>query len=213
MNCGKRWKATRRWRQEGPYERHRRRKFEAFGRDDLPAVPRAATGPRARTGSVRAHAGVRGLPHAAARAGARIAAADTRDARIRRTAAFAAGAISGTCAAVDAMDLGPGIWVGSHRRLRPVCGIHRALADTIGAGGIRRNEPAEPADFPELILERMAIDDHTSGNTSHGDAGRTGIDVPAAANPPGLGPGAGVCGIVHGHGDACSGVRDGISQG
>src|SRR5215813_9806239 len=113
MSCGRRSKAMLRWRREVLHERERGRHDAASGRDDLPDVPRAATGPRARTGSVRAHAGVRGLLHAAARAGARIAAADTRDARIRRTAAFAAGAISGTCAAVDAMDLGPGIWVGS----------------------------------------------------------------------------------------------------
>src|SRR5215467_8228314 len=162
MNCGKRWKATRRWRQEGPYERHRGRKFEAFGRDDLPAVPRAATGPRARAGSVRAHAGVRQMPHAAARAGARIPAADASDVRRQRAAAVAPGAISGESAALNAMDLGPGVWIGSNGDIRAVYGIRSALAAAIGAGRIRRIEPAQPADFSGRLLERMAVHADTS---------------------------------------------------
>src|SRR5262249_19133048 len=147
--------------QEGPYERNRGTKFEPFGRDDFAAVPRAATGPRARAGSVRAHTGVRSLPHAAARARARVASADARYAGRQRTAPFAAGAIPGSRAPLDAMDLGTGFWTCGNRRVRALHRIHSTLADTIGAGRIQRNELAGPADFPEPFLERMATHDHS----------------------------------------------------
>src|SRR5580704_18743243 len=106
MNCGRPWKAAARWLREELREPDTGREIEASGRNDVPAVYRAATGPRARAGSVGAHAGMRGLPDAAARDGARIAAVDARDAGRRRAAAIAAGAIPGKSAAIDAMDLG-----------------------------------------------------------------------------------------------------------
>src|SRR6266700_7918359 len=88
-NGGKRWKATRRWQREELHERNAGKKDEASGRDDAPVVRRAATGSRARAGSVRAHGRMRRVPHAAAGAGARIAAIDTRDAGRRRAVAVA----------------------------------------------------------------------------------------------------------------------------
>src|SRR5467141_5396172 len=118
MSCGRHWKATRRWPREGLHKRNNGRKDEASGRNDAPAVYRAATGPGARAGSFRAHARMRRLPHAAASAGARIAAVDTRDAGRRRTATLAAGAIPGARPQVDAMVLGSGFWTGSDGRLR-----------------------------------------------------------------------------------------------
>src|SRR6266705_2215126 len=69
-NCGRRWKATPRWRREEPLERNTGRKDEASGRNDTPAVHRTATGADARAGSFRAHAGMRRVPDAAAGAGA-----------------------------------------------------------------------------------------------------------------------------------------------
>src|SRR5438270_7160143 len=131
-NCGKRWKAMRRWRQEGLHERIRGRKVEASGRDDLPAVPRAPARPRARAGSFRPHERVRYLRHAAARAGARVAPADARDAGRHGTAAVAACPVPGKSASLDAMDLGPGVWTGGNRRVRALHGIHRALAAAAG---------------------------------------------------------------------------------
>src|SRR5215472_18433914 len=177
MNCGKRWKATRRSRQEGLHERNQG-KDEASGRDDLPAVPRAAVGPRARAGSFPAHARVRELPHPAAGARARIAAADPGDVRGQRTAAVAAGAVPGGGAALHAMDLGTGVWIGGNWRLCAVYDIHRTLAGAIARGGLQRDESAGPADFPEPLLERMAIRDHTSGVFGGGDPGWPGLDVP-----------------------------------
>src|ERR1700674_1442005 len=130
-NCGKRWKAMRRWRREGLYERNAEREDDAFGRNDTAAVHRAATGSHARAGSFRAHPGMRRVPHAAAGAGARIALADAGDAGRRRTAAFAAGAISGTCPQVNAVDMGPGVQTGGDGRLRTLYGIYPALAGAI----------------------------------------------------------------------------------
>src|SRR6267143_6829043 len=147
MSCGKRWKATRRWRRGGLHEQHAGREDEASGRNDAPAVHRAATGSRARAGSFRAHTGMRLLPHAAPRYGTGIAAADAGDAGRRRAASFAAGAISGTRAQVDAMDLGLGVWIGGDGRLRALYGIRPALDATVGASGIRRVKSAGAADL------------------------------------------------------------------
>src|SRR5258707_490697 len=210
-NCGRRWKATRRLRQEGLYERDQGTEFEASGRDDLPVVPRTATGPHARAGTFRAHARMRDLPHAAARAGARIALVDAGDARGKRAAAVASGAVSGKGAALDAMDLGPGIWTCGNGSVRALHHLHSALAAATRTGGVRRIEPAEPIDFPELLLERMAIHDHTSGDIGAGDRGRVGRDVPAAAHPPRIGASSGVRGIVRGAGGAGPGIRHGVS--
>src|ERR1700746_2482058 len=57
------------------------------------------------------------LPPPAAGARARITAADPGDVRGQRTAAVAAGAIPGGSAALHAMDLGTGVWVGGNRRV------------------------------------------------------------------------------------------------
>src|SRR6266852_9837095 len=99
-------------------------------------VYRAATGPRACAGGFRAHPGLRGMPHVAARPGARIAFVDARDAGGRRGAARAVGAVSGTGAEVNAMDLDRSVWPGRNRRVRVVHRLHRALAAAVGAGGI-----------------------------------------------------------------------------
>src|SRR6266480_5728912 len=144
---GKRWKATRRWRREGLHEQHAGREDKASGRNDAPAVYRAATGSRARAGSFRAHTGMRHLPHAAPRHGTGIAAANAGDAGRRRTAALAAGSISGACAQVYAMDLGRGFRTGGDGSLRTLYGIYPALAAATGTSGIRRIEPAGPANF------------------------------------------------------------------
>src|SRR5260370_28806998 len=182
-NCGKRWKATRRWRREGLHERSAERECEASGRNDAPAVRREATGPHARAGSCRAHAGMRRVPDVAAGAGARIAAADARDAGRRRTAALAAGAIPGTGPQVHAMDLGSGFRTGGDRSLRALYGIYLPLAAATGKSGIRRIEPAGLADFSGRNVERMAIHDHTPRGAGDGDAGGTGGDVLSAAHP------------------------------
>src|SRR5712692_3420425 len=151
-NCGKRWKATRRWRREGLHERNAERQYEASGRNDAPAVRREATGP---------HAG----------AGARIAAADARDAGRRRTAALEAGAIPGTGPQIHAMDLGARVWAGSDGSLRVLYGVYRALAAATGSGGIRGHEPAWPSDFSGHNVEGMAIHDDTPRGAGDGDAG------------------------------------------
>src|SRR2546421_6864609 len=135
-NCGRRSKATRRWRREELDERNVEQEDEAFGRNDTPALHREATGSRARAGSFCTHTRMRHVPHAAAGAGARIAAADTRDAGRRRTATLAAGAISGTCPQVDAMDLGIGFWTGGHGRLPALYGVYPNLAETTGTSRI-----------------------------------------------------------------------------
>src|SRR6266487_5921739 len=131
-NCGRRWKATPRWRREEPLERNTGRKDEASRRNDTLAVHRTATGADARAGSFRAYAGMRRVPDAAAGAGAGIAAADAGDAGRRRALAVAAGAIPGTSTAVDAMDLGPRVWTGSDRRLCALHHIYPAVAATTG---------------------------------------------------------------------------------
>src|SRR5712692_2268266 len=196
-SCGERWKATRRWRREGLHERNAGRKYEASGRNDAPAVHRAATGARARAGSFRAHAGMRQLPHAAAGAGARIAAADTRDAGRRRTATLEAGAISGTGATVDAVDLGIGFRTGGDGSLRALYGIYPAVAAATGTSGIRGVKPAGPADFSGRNVERMAIHDDTPRGAGDGNAGGTGSNALPAADPARFGAGAGLRGVLH----------------
>src|SRR5260370_41069237 len=116
-SCDRRWKATRRWRREELRERNAGEKIETYRRDDTPAVYRTPTGARARSGSFRAHPRMRRLPHAAAGAGARIAAVDPGNAGRRRTAAFAAGAFSGAGPQSDAMDLGVWFRTGGRGRL------------------------------------------------------------------------------------------------
>src|SRR5205807_10052763 len=210
-NCGKRWKATRRWRREGLHERKTGRKSEASGRNDALALYRAATGSRPWAGSFRAHAGMRDLPHAAAGAGARIAAADSRDAGRRRATTFAAGAISGAGPQVDAMDLGISFRAGGDGSLRALHDICRALGAETGGGGIRGVEPAELADLSGRNVERMAIHDHTPRGAGNGDASGTGSDVLPPADTARFGPGAGLRGVVHGSGDAHRSIGNGAS--
>src|SRR5215469_10063454 len=105
MNCVKPWKATPYWRREGPRDRNRRQNRATPRRDDLPAVHRTTTGPRAWTRGIGPHAGVRQMPDLAPRTGARIAAVDARNAGRRRGAAGAYRGISRESPAVFAMDL------------------------------------------------------------------------------------------------------------
>src|SRR2546421_6982567 len=170
-NCGKRWKATRRWRREGPHEQHAGREDEASRRNDAPAVHRAATGSRARAGSFRAYARMRHVPHTAPRHRAGIATADAGDAGRRRTAAFAAGAISRTRAQVDAMDLGSGFRTGGDGSLRALYGIYPALAAATGTSGVRRGAPAGPAGFLGGNVGKVAIPDERSPGGGDGGGG------------------------------------------
>src|ERR1700676_937712 len=181
MNCGTRWETAARWLREGPRERNRpsiaRRWHEASRRNDLLVVYRAAAGSRAGARSFRAHAGMRGVPHAAARAGARIAAAYTRDDRGRGGPAGAAGPLSRTGAQVHAMDMDDSAWSGGHRSLCAVHPVRGALADATGASRFWRFQSFEFADFSRRLLERMAIDDHFVGGARAGDCGglRAGV--------------------------------------
>src|SRR5580693_9446785 len=104
------------------------------------ALYRAATGPRAGAGSIGAYAGLQPVPDAASRDGARIAVADAGHAGGRRSAAVAAGAISGADSPVDAMDLGSSVRPGGDGSVRAVYRLHRALGAAIGAGGIWEHE-------------------------------------------------------------------------
>src|SRR5437016_4404147 len=167
-NCGGRWRATRRWRWEELDERNGERENEAFGRNDTPAVHREAAGSRSGPGSFRTHTRMRHVPYAAAGAGARIAPADTRDARRRRTLALAARAVSGTCPQVDAMDLGIGFWTGGDGRLCALYGIYPALAAATGTSGIWRVKFVGAADFSGRNVERMAVDDDTPRSAGDG---------------------------------------------
>src|SRR6266700_2261753 len=212
-NCGRRWKATPRWRREEPLERNTGRKDEASGRNDTLAVHRTATGADARAGSFRAHAGMRRVPDAAAGAGTGIAAADAGDAGRRRALAVAAGAIPGTSTAVDAMDLGPGVWTGSDRRLRTLYRLYPAVAATTGTGGIWRVKPARAADFSRGDVERVAIHDHTPRGAGDADPSGTGRAVLPAKDQARFGAGAGVRGILRGAGAANRGFGDRNAQG
>src|SRR6185369_17652506 len=129
MNYGRRWGIRARLRREGRSERRKsnaRRDAGAgnatSGRNDVSALHRAAAGPDARAGSFRARTGLRSVPHAAARAGARIAAADARHAGRRGALARAADAISGAGAPVDAMDLGNRVRLSSDGYIRALYG-------------------------------------------------------------------------------------------
>src|SRR5260370_5043230 len=209
MSCGRRWKATRRWRREELRERNAGEKIETYSRYDNPAVSRPPPGARARAGSFRAHPRMRRLPHAAASAGARIAAVAPGNAGRRRTAAFAAGAISGAGPQIDAMDLGSGFRTGGDGNLRTLYRIYPAVAAAIGTSRIRRIEPAGPADFSGRLLERMAIPDHTPRSAGDGDADGTGSDVLPAPDPARVGAGDGVRRVVRiaGAAIACRGHR------
>src|SRR6266550_1464566 len=211
-NCGKRWKATRRWRREGLHERNVERD-KASGRNDPPAVHRAAIGSRARAGSFGAHARLRRVPHTAAGAGERIAAADTSDAGRRRTATLAAGAISGTRPEIHAVDLGSDFRPGGYGSLRTLYDLYPALAGSAGTSGIRWFEPAGLADFSGRNVERMAIHDDPPRSAGNGDAGGTGSNVVPAADPARSGAGPGLRGLVHRAGTACGGFGDGTSRG
>src|ERR1700682_3413777 len=177
MNCGTRWETAARWLREGPRERYRptiaRRWHEASRRNDLLVVYRATTGPRAGARSFRAHAGMRSVPHAAARAGARIAAAYARDDRGRGGAAGAAGALSRERSQVHAMDLDHSAGFGGHRNLCAVHPVRGALAAATGTSGFWWVQSLEFADFSRRLLERMAIDDHFVGGARAGDRGGT----------------------------------------
>src|SRR6266487_3793380 len=212
-NCGRRWKATPRWRREEPLERNTGRKDEASRRNDAPAVHRAATESRAGAGSFRAHTGMRRVPDAAAGAGTGIAAADAGDAGRRRAVAVAAGSIPGTSTAVNAMDLGPRVWTGSDRRLRTLYRLYPAVAATTGTGGIWRVKPARAADFSRGDVERVAIHDHTPRGGGDADPSGTGRAVLPAKDQAGFGAGAGLRGILRGAGAANRGFGDRNAQG
>src|SRR5882724_5123126 len=111
------------------------------------------------------------------------------------------------------MDLGPGIWTGSDGSLRALYRVRPALARPIGTGGIRRVEPAGPADLSRRLLERMAIHVHTSRGACDGDSGGDRRGVLPEANPPRFGAGAGVGGILRGADAPAGGAGSGDSQG
>src|SRR3989442_15386499 len=111
---------------------------------------------------------MRCVPDAVAGAGAGIAAADAGDAGRRRALAVAAGAIPGTSTAVHAMDLGPGVWTGSDRRLRTLYRLYPAVAGATGKGGIRRGKTALAGCFLRGDVEKGANHVHTP--RSAGDA-------------------------------------------
>ena len=72
------------------------------------------------------------MPHLAASSRSRIAFADARHARRRRTAAVAAGGISGARSEIVRLDLGRGIGLGGDWRLRSLHGLCRTFAAAIG---------------------------------------------------------------------------------
>src|SRR6266478_8922032 len=193
MNCGRRWDKAARWLREGPRERKgrfvARRCLAAPRRNDLPAVYRTATGPRESARGFLAHPGVWRVPDVAARAGARVAPAYTRDAGGRGGAAREAGAVSRARAEVHAMDLDCSFRVGGNRSLRALYRICRALATATGAGRLWRVQSFEFADISGRLVERMAINDHFVGNSSVGNAGRICRGLPAQAGPAGFGAG------------------------
>src|SRR5207253_688318 len=90
------------------------------------ALNKLGGGSRTRAGSFRAHTRVRCVPHTAAGAGERIAAADTSDAGRRRTATLAAGAISGTRPEIHAVDLGSDFRPGGNGSLRALYDLYPA---------------------------------------------------------------------------------------
>src|SRR5260370_27131681 len=134
---------------------------------------------------------MRRVPYAAAGAGARIAAADARDAGRRRTTAFAAGAISGTGSEVHAMDLGTGVWTGGNGSLCALYGVYPALANGTRKSRIRRGEPAGAADFLGRNVERMAVHDYIPRGTGDGNAGRAKGPGFSSAGPARVGGWAG----------------------
>src|SRR5580693_89379 len=103
------------------------------------------------------------------------------------------------------MDLGIGVWAGGNGSLRILYAIYPALADAVGAGGIRRIEPAGPADFSGHHVERMAIRDHTPRGTGNADAGGARCAGLPAAHPARISAGAGLRWFVHGGVDAAGG--------
>src|SRR5258708_40340049 len=54
------------------------------------------------------------------------------------------------------MDLGPGIWLGSNGGLRALYNVRPTLAAAIGAGGIRRVEPAGLGELSRRLLGKKA---------------------------------------------------------
>src|SRR6266852_6595086 len=202
MNCGRRWAKAARSLREGPYDRNGptivRRFPEAPRRNDLLVVYRAATGSRASTRSFRAHAGMRRMPHAAARAGARIAAAHARDARGRGGASGEAGAVSRAGAQVHALDLDFSLWFGGHRSLCAVRLVRGAVAAGTGKSRFWRLQSFEFADFSRRLLERMATDDRFVGGARAGHRGGIWLGVFPAARAAELRVGAGAGGILRG---------------
>src|SRR5260370_15903459 len=151
---------------------------------------------------------MRRVPYAAAGAGARIAAADARDAGRRRTTAFAAGAISGTGSEVHAMDLGTGVWTGGNGSLCALYGVYPALANGTRKSRIRRVEPAGAADFSGRNVERMAVHDYIPRGTGDGDAGGASSHVLSSAGTARVGAGRGLSGSLRLAGGAAGGVVD-----
>src|SRR5260370_20972354 len=179
MSCARRSKVRARWRREVPDELHElatelppTRSAGASRRDDLHAVPRAATRTHTRAGSLRAHAGLRHLPHVAARDGPRIASAHTRHAGRRRALARAHRRFPATRAPLHAMDLDGGVWTRSHRRVRHVHQLYRAVGTTPRTSRIRGDKFAELTHFSRIFLEGVAVDDFTGGDFGPGYSGR-----------------------------------------
>src|SRR5882762_8957394 len=111
------------------------------------------------------------------------------------------------------MDLGPDIWLGGNGGLRALYNVRATLAAAIGAGGIRRVEPAGLADVSRRLLERMAIHDHTSRGAGNANAGGDRRSVLPAANPPRFGAGPDVRGVLRGADAADGGDGIGDTQG
>src|SRR5712691_5920111 len=111
------------------------------------------------------------------------------------------------------MDLGPGVWTGSDRRLRTLYGLYPAVAATTGTGGIWRVKPARAADFSGRNVERVAIHDHTPRGGGDADPGRIGRAVLPAKDQAGFGAGGGLRGILRGAGAASGGDGLGDAEG
>src|SRR5260370_22845988 len=155
---------------------------------------------------------MRSVPDAAAGPGGGIGAADGGGAGRGRATSRAAGAITREGATLDAMGLGRGVWAGSDGCLRTLYDIYPALAAATGTSGIRRVQPAKPADFSRGLLERMAIRDHTPRGAGDDDPGWIWDGVLPEADPPGFGAGAGLRRILRGAGDAGARLVDRVPE-
>ena len=110
------------------------------------------------------------MPFAAPRARARIAFADARHARRRRTSARAPRQLPASRAPLAAMDLDAHVRPGRHRSLRAVHKLYRTRAEPFAGRGLRRDQSARAFNFPGRLLEGMAIDDFIGGSVGAGNA-------------------------------------------